>query len=248
MKLTVLGASASYAGPGQACAGYLVEGGGARVLFDIGNGSLANLGRVADPLSLDAVFVSHGHPDHFLDLFALQALLRYAPEGPAPAMPVFAPAGLLERATRLLSGHGAAEFAEAFEGHEIPPASPVAVGAMTVSAHPVDHEGATYALVAEAEGRTLCYTSDTRPGPAVTAAARGADLLLAEATLPEEYAGRAPHMTASDAGALAAACGASTLVLTHLWPTTPRGNILEHAKAAFGGTVCVAEELLSLDV
>jgi ribonuclease BN (tRNA processing enzyme) len=248
MRLTVLGSSASYAGAGRACAGYLVEGGGARVLFDLGNGTLANLGRVIDPLTLDAVFISHGHPDHYLDLFGLQALLRYAPEGPAPQMRVFAPEDLLGRAACLLDSHGRLEFAEAFAMGALAHGIPLRVGDMLVTPREVDHEGVTFALVAEADDRRLCYTSDTRSGAAVLSAARGADLLLADATLPESHAGRAPHMTAAEAGALAAEAGVSTLVVTHLWPTTPRHAILDDARAAFTGEVHLADELLSVEV
>lgn len=248
MRLTILGSSASYPGPGQACAGYLVEGGGARVVFDLGNGTLSNLGRVTDPLTLDAVFLSHCHPDHYLDLFALQGLLRYAPDGPAPALPVYAPSGLLDRAAALLIGHGGEELHKAFQGHELAACRPVSFGGLTVTPYPVDHEGPAYALVAEADGRKLCYTSDTRRGDRIAEAAHGADLLLAEATLPEAYAGRAPHMTASEAGSLAGSAGAGQLVLTHLWPTTPRAQILDAASSSFHGTVRIAEELLTIDV
>lgn len=248
MRTTVLGSSASYAGPGQACAGHLVEGGGVSVVFDLGNGALANLGRVIDPTTVDAVFISHAHPDHFVDLFSLQALLRYAPQGPAPALRVYAPEDLLGRAACLLSSHGRVEFAEAFKMAALADQIPVRIGDMLVTPYSVEHEGDTFALVAEADGRRMCYTSDTRPGPAVTSAARGADLLLADATLPEEYAGRAPHMTASQAGALAADVGVSTLVLTHLWPTTPKHAILESAKQGFGGQVHLADELLTVEV
>lgn len=248
MRVTVLGSSASYAGPGQACAGHLVEGGGVRVVFDLGNGALANLGRLIDPATVDAVFISHAHPDHFLDLFSLQALLRYAPQGPAPALRVYASEDLLERAACLLSSHGRLEFVEAFRMAALADGIPVRVGDMLVTPYAVEHEGTTFALVAEADGRRMCYTSDSRPGSAVLAAARGADLLLADATLPEEYAGRAPHMTASQAGSLAAEAGASRLVLTHLWPTTPRHDILDSAKQAFGGPVQLADELLTVEV
>lgn len=248
MRLTVLGSSASYAGPGQACAGYLVQSGETRVLFDLGNGALANLGLVADPLAIDCVFISHGHPDHFADLFALQALLRYAPDGPAPPLRLFAPEPMLERAACFLSPHGRREFAEAFMVGALADRIPVRMGDLLVTPYLVDHEETAYALVAEAEERRLCYTGDTRPGVPVQLAARSADVLVAEATLPEPYAGKAPHMTASEAGALAAGVGAKTLVLTHMWPTTPRDDILESAKKAFGGTIHVADELLALEV
>lgn len=243
MRLTVLGSSASYAGPGQACAGVLVESDGARVLLDCGNGALANLSRVADPLALDAVFVSHPHPDHFLDLYALQALLRYAPDGPAPALALHLPPRLFERMGALLSERGRVELAEAFLVRELAPGVRAEVGDLAVTAVCVEHTESSFALVVEGPGGRLCYTGDTASGPAVCEAARDCDLLLAEATLPEQYAGRAPHMTAREAGELAHAADVGRLVLTHIWPTTDREAILDEAAEAFSGPVAVASEL-----
>lgn len=243
MRLTVLGSSASYAGPGQACAGVLVECEDASVLLDCGNGALVNLARVADPLALDAVFVSHPHPDHFLDLYALQALLRYAPAGPAPALPLHLPAGLFGRMGALLSERGRAELAEAFRVRELAPGVRVEVGDLMVTPTRVEHVEESFALVVEGPRGRVCYTGDTASGPAVLEAARGCDLLLAEATLPERYAGRAPHMTAREAGELARAADVGRLVLTHIWPTTDREAILDEAAEAFSGPVAVASEL-----
>jgi len=248
MRLTVLGSSASYAGPGEACAGYLVEGGGARVLFDCGNGVLAKLARVADPLTLDAVFVTHGHPDHFVDLYALQALLRYAPAGPASALPLWAPNGLFERMQALLSDRGRTELYEAFECSELIAGEPVRVRDLTVTPRPVEHTEPTFALVAEADGVRLCYTADTAPTEGVVAAARDADLLLAEATLPDAYAGRAPHLTAAQAGALARDADVSALVLTHVWTTNDRSAMVVEAAAEFDGPVSVASEYAMYEV
>jgi ribonuclease BN (tRNA processing enzyme) len=248
MRLTVLGSSASYAGQGQACAGYLVEGGGARVLFDCGNGVLAKLARVLDPLTIDAVFITHGHPDHFVDLYALQALLRYAPEGPAPSLPLWVPNGLFERMQALLSDRGRTELFEAFRCSELTAGEAVQVHGLTVTPCPVEHTSPTFALVAEADGVRLCYTADTAPTEGVVAAARGADLLLAEATLPEAYAGRAPHLTAAQAGALARDADVSALVLTHVWPTNDRSAMVVEAAAEFDGPVSVASEYAMYEV
>lgn len=248
MRLTVLGSSASYAGPGRACAGYYLEAAGARVLFDCGNGTLANLGRVEDPLGLDAVFVTHDHIDHYADVFALHAALRYAPEGPRAPMPLYLPAGLFERMKCLLSGRGAAELAEAFVPVDLVAGEPVTLGGLTVTPEPVEHTDPTFALIAEADGARLVYTSDTRPCGGVSNAAIGADLLLAEATLPEPYAGAAPHMTASQAGELARTAGARALVLTHVWPTNDRVLMARIATQAFGAPVVVASELDAFDI
>ena len=248
MRLTVLGSAASYPDAGRACAGHLIEAGRTRVLFDCGNGVLSNLGRIMDPTRLDAVFVTHAHIDHFADVYALQAALRYAPDGPVPPLPLFVPPGLFERMGALLTDHGARELAEAFTVTEILAGVPVVIGDLAVTPHAVDHIEPTFALVADADGARLCYTSDSAPGAAVLAAATGASVLLAEATLPPPFIGRARHMTPAQAALLAVEAEVATLVLTHLWPTVDRQAAAETARELFGGRVIVADELDAIDI
>lgn len=243
MRVTVLGSAASFAGPGQACAGYLVAGETSRVLLDCGHGALSNLQRAADPAALDAVFVSHQHPDHFVDLYALHTMLRYAPDGTARSLALHAPAGLIGRMGCLLSESGRASLAQAFAARDLVPGEPVNCGDITVTAFPVDHMEDSFALVAECCGRRLCYTGDTAACAGVLAAARGCDLLIAEATLPERYAGRAPHMTGGEAGRLATEAGAGELALVHIWPGNDREEILHDAQAEYAGRVTVPAEL-----
>ncbi|MDH4140093.1 MAG: MBL fold metallo-hydrolase [Coriobacteriia bacterium] len=242
MRLTVLGSSASYASAGQACAGYLVETGDTRVLLDCGHGVLANLARALDPLLLNAVFVTHGHIDHFADVYALQALLRYAPEGPADPMPLYAPEGLFDRMALVLSKKGAEELAAAFLAHSFAEGTGIRVGDVLVTPMRVDHGDDAFALRIEAEGSSICYTADTAPGDAAIAAAEGCDLLLAEATLPERYAGRAQHMTGREAGLLGRQSGAKQLVVTHVWPTNDRETVAREASDAYGSAAVVASE------
>lgn len=248
MRLTILGSSASYAGPGQACAGYLVETPTTRIMLECGNGALANLATVADPLTLDAVFVTHAHPDHFLDLFPLQALLRYAPEGPADPLALYLPRGMFDAMSWFLSERGNAELAAAFETHDLVDGTMLRVGDLSVTPRRVEHTEGTFALVVTDGETTLCYTSDTTFGDPVIRAAEGCDLLLAEATLPEAYRGAAPHMTAAEAGELARAAGVGALVLTHIWPTNDRDEMVREARAAFGGPVHVAREFDTYEV
>jgi ribonuclease BN (tRNA processing enzyme) len=114
---------------------------------------------------------------------------------------------------------------------------------MTVTPFAVEHTEPTFSLRAEADGQRVGYTADTSPGEHALPAAQEVDLLLAEATLPEEYAGAAPHMTAREAGELAAKAEAGTLVLVHVWPTNDREAMEAQASEAFSGPVYVAEEL-----
>jgi ribonuclease BN (tRNA processing enzyme) len=248
MQLTILGSSASWAGADQACSGYLVEHDGTTIMIDCGNGTLANAAHVTDVTSLDAVVISHAHTDHFADLFALEAALRFAPEGPVGSLPVYLPEGLWERMCALLPASGAAHLAEAFEPHVLRAGEALVFDDITVTPHPVDHDGPTFAFVVEVPGERLAYTADTRDGDAVRAAVAGCEVLLAECTLPQEYAGRGPHMTAAEAGRLAKDAGAELLVLTHLWPSADHERMLREAKAAFGGNTVLAEELLTIDM
>lgn len=248
MRVTVLGSAASHAGEGQACAGHLVEGGGVRVLFDCGNGVLANLYKVIDPLSIDAVFITHNHPDHYVDLYSMQSMLQYSPKGPIGSLPLFLPDGLFERLQGLLSERGAEAFRAAFDAKSLVDGQPVSVGGMTVTPKEVEHTPPTYALVADADGARLVFTADTAPCDHACTAVEGADFILAEATLPEQYAGQSPHMTAREAGELAKDAGAIDLALVHVWPTNDRDQAKIDAEKAFGGPVTVAREFDSFEV
>jgi ribonuclease BN (tRNA processing enzyme) len=242
MRVTVLGSSASYSGAFRACAGHYLEAGGARVLLDCGNGVLSNLAQLEDPTALDAVFITHNHPDHYADLYVLHAALRYSPEGPRPPMPLYLPPGLWERIPLLLSERGAADLEQAFVPMTLVGDEPVQIGELTITPIPVEHTDPTFALVAEADCAKLTYTADTAPCGGVERAARGADLLLAEATLAQPYEGLAPHMTAKQAGQLACDAGVRALALVHVWPTNDRARMARDASSTFGSQAIVAEE------
>lgn len=248
MRLTVLGSGASYPGAGRACAGYLVQDGGARALLDCGNGCASNLARTVRPEDLDAVFVTHAHPDHFADLYALQAALRYAPDGPAPSVDLYAPGSVRDAMLAPLSDRGRAEMLEAFLGHQMNHGEPIEVGGLVVTPWRAAHSVETYALDVRGDRGRVFYTSDSALTDEMALRAAGADLLLADATLPEEYAGRAPHMTPREAGVLARRASAKTLVLTHLWPSIDRSVAAADAAREFDGRIIVAEEMLSIDL
>ena len=97
MRLTVIGCSGSAPGADSPASCYLVEHDGFRLVLDLGNGALGALARYVDPLTIDAVLVSHLHADHCLDLVAYSYALRYHPAGPVRRVPVHGPAGLAER-------------------------------------------------------------------------------------------------------------------------------------------------------
>src|SRR6185369_3490568 len=97
MKLTVLGCAGSFPGPESACSAYLVEADGFRLLLDFGTGSLSALQRYASLTAVDAVLLTHLHIDHTQDACGYVVVRRYAPDGPLPPLPLYAPAGAEQR-------------------------------------------------------------------------------------------------------------------------------------------------------
>ena len=86
MDLTIVGCTGSMAGPDSPASCYLVRASDGerdwQLLLDLGSGALGALQRHTDPLTLDAVLLTHLHPDHCLDLTGLRVLRAH---GPRPA-------------------------------------------------------------------------------------------------------------------------------------------------------------------
>ncbi len=78
------------------------------------------------------------------------------------------------------------------------------------------HPGVSHAIRLEAGGRTLTFSGDTGVTPALGAHARGADILLCEATYADGAASDDVHLSAADAGRAATEAGAGRLVLVHV--------------------------------
>src|SRR3954447_1361372 len=103
MRLSVAGCSGSLPGPTGPASCYLVDVGGARVVLDVGSGALGPLQRMTRLDAIDAVFLSHLHPDHCMDLCGWYVWARYAPANmasPPPRLRVLAPKGARERMAR----------------------------------------------------------------------------------------------------------------------------------------------------
>ncbi|HET9464516.1 MAG TPA: ribonuclease Z [Gemmatimonadales bacterium] len=126
------------------------------------------------------------------------------------------------------------------------------------------HKGATVTLPdgrtigpadlvgAPRRGRTLVYSGDTRPHLSVIAAARGADLLVHEATFGGDEMERARetgHSTAAEAARVALDAGVRRLVLTHISSRYNRdaAELLAEARAVFPETV-IARDGMTIDV
>ena len=230
--LTVLGCSGTYAGPGDACSGYLVRTASTTVVVDLGSGALANLQRHTGIVDLDAVVLTHEHPDHWLDLPLLRNALRYVFD--VGGLPVHGTAGT-ERLARSMM----AELAPTFDWHTIDARSTVTIGDIRFAFGETDHPVETLAVRAEARGRTLLYSADTGAGWRPEPLADGVDTLLCEASFAPDDEDSFQHLSARQAGAYAAGMDAGRLLLTHVPPGVDRGGQRARAAAAYAGDVGV---------
>ena len=238
MRLTVLGGTGGWPTAGTACSGYLVEHDGYRVLIDPGYATFPRLLEHCDATAVDAVLVSHGHPDHCADLNPLLRARAFA-ELPVPPLPVYAPPGALD-AVLALDRPGMLD--DTFELREFAPGTAFETGPFAVRSWLLPHWEPNAGLRLHAGGEVLAYTGDTGPSPDLLPLARDADVFVAEASYPERVPGDSVRYLSSarQAGQAAAAAGARRLLLTHLLPGTDSGAAIEAAAAGYDGGISVA--------
>jgi ribonuclease BN (tRNA processing enzyme) len=234
IELTVLGCSGSYGAPaGGACSSYLVRAGDTTIWLDCGNGSFANLQQHARVEDIDAVVISHGHPDHCVDIYGLHVLYKYGLE--RDCLPVFAPEGVGKQLEALVGA-----WDDTFDWHTISDGDSTTVKEAGLRFSRTDHPPPTMAVEITHADRRMIYTSDTGPLWSPEVFAPGANLILSEATYQHDDI-RAPiHLSARQAGELARAAGAKELMLTHLWPSLDPVASVEEAADAFGKAVVLA--------
>jgi ribonuclease BN (tRNA processing enzyme) len=244
MNVTVIGCSGSFAGPESAASCYLLEGEHEgrswRVLLDLGSGALGALQRFVDPLTIDAVLVSHLHPDHYFDLSGLYVMWKYHPKGPRAPIPVWGPKGIARQSARAYGLRKEPGMSQEFTFHEYDD-QPIRLGPFVISASRVVHPITAYGLRVESGGRVLAYSGDTGPCQELVDLATGADLLLAESAFVES--GDNPvdlHLTGKQAGAAAAEAGVGRLVLTHIPPWHDPEVCLAEARETYDGPLEVA--------
>jgi ribonuclease BN (tRNA processing enzyme) len=218
LSLTVLGAGPAYTDrPGSSGAAYLVRSSQAAVLLDLGQGSFPRLTAALEPSTLDAVVVSHLHPDHFIDLVPLRHYLAYQFR-PGRRVRVIAPIGLAERIDALHARAGftaAALDVEAFD----PGGGALAIGDLCLEARRVTHTEDSHAvrLSPEAGGPGLVYSGDCGRAEDLAPLIRPGDTLLVEVSfgvgpVPPD----ALHLDAPAIAGLVRIAGPGQVLLTHL--------------------------------
>jgi ribonuclease BN (tRNA processing enzyme) len=241
-NLTVLGCSPSWQNVGEACSAYLIDAPDTRVLVDCGNGAFSRLREHTDYATIDAIAITHTHGDHMLDLLPFAYALLYSPRAleyglrkPTLLLPPGAQErirtifGLIDRAELLDDAYNVVEYAAA---------EPVTVGSLVLEFTAVPHFVPTHALSVRTQaGGRFVFGADHRPCEEIVEFARGADLLMLEATLLVPETSVRGHMTSAEAAQIAQRAGIDRLILTHMSDELPRDELLAAAQAIHASTV-----------
>jgi ribonuclease BN (tRNA processing enzyme) len=188
--------------------------------------------------ALDAVVITHEHPDHCVDL---NAVFRARYHAKAARIPLYCTPGVVRRLSAI---EPSPPLSAAFDIVDLPGrhrAGPFELRGVSLPHH-VPNAGVRLAT----KDSVVAYTGDTGPDPALAELGRAADLYIVEATLNEPQDGPRTLMTAREAGLWAARAGAKRLMLSHFWPGTDRSRSIVEARAEFAGEVVCAEEGLEV--
>ena len=235
MRLRVLGSSGGYPAPGNPSSGFLLEHGASKLWLDAGNGTFAELQRLADFTKIDAL---RAQPRPRRPLRRRLSSPRGSPlrpgGGSGARIPPLRPPGVRETLAQLLMSGGAEELGRAFDFHTVDAGEAVEIAGVRLSFLRTDHPIHTLAIRAETAAGTLTYSADTGPRADLAGFASGSDLLLCEACYQDGAMGAPVHLSARQAGETARRAGARELALTHVWPTLDPRVSVEEARAAAG--------------
>ncbi len=251
MKVTILGSGTCVPRLSRSASAVLVEEGATRILLDIGPGTLRRMLEYGVTIfDIDAIFLSHFHPDHTAELISFLFATKY-PDGTRrrTQLRVAAGTGLKKFYQGLRSAYGdwivlPSDQLSLIE-LDTRTGETIHVGETKVTARPVNHrpESLGYRIEDHA-GRSVVYSGDTDETGSLVELARDAALFICEAALPDDHK-VSGHLTPSLAGRMAHSARAKCLVLTHLYPETDGVDLVRQAATTYDGPVIVAEDLMS---
>lgn len=250
MRLIILGTGSARPTGDSAQSGVLVQAGETSVLFDIGSGVASQVEARVGATNLAGLFVGHFHADHWIDIGPIRYRFPWAEDAPRK-LPVFLPPGGREKLAHLAAAinERPAFFEPAFDITEYETGQVFEVGALTVTPHAVGHYVPAWSMdIRGPEGERVVYAGDMGPSEMIVELARGADVLILEATLEDGATDdvRRGHLDTPEAIDHVARSGVVQGLLVHYW--SERREIIRDLCAASGVPVVPAVTGMVVDI
>ena len=247
MRLTILGSGTAAPLLARSCAGYLVEADSQKLLFDSGAGTIRRLLEIKESLfEIGHIFYTHLHNDHINDLGAIIWSNNYGVVRKKP-LNLYGPKGFKKYFDILLNKllkPGKLNFK--INVKELKK-STVKINAITIKTFPIKHSNTTKSIAYRIghKNKSLAYIGDTGYNTQAISAAKNADFLMAECSLPKEAEG---HLTPALAGKIAAKASVKNLILTHFYPEVLKTDIKKQCSGEFKGNIILAKDRMKINI
>ncbi len=248
MKLIVLGSGTCVPSLKRNAPGYYLEAEGCRILVDCGSGTLLQLEKAGRSYrDIDAVFITHKHPDHFADLMPLvHALLATPKFNRKSDLYIISPQGFkeyYEASVASVLGHP-----KEFSIRTVEIQDKLGFGPFNIITAKTIHSKDSIAYRFECKDKSIVFTGDADYDQGVIALAKDADLLIADCSFPDSVKAKG-HLSAKECGMVAARAGAKKLVLSHLYPAdSPDTDRIMESRENYNGEIVLAEDLMTIDI
>jgi len=244
VELVILGSGSAEARAERGQAGYVVRDGTTQLAVDFGAGTLDRMIRAGlRPASSTALALTHVHPDHVTDLVAVLFETKHTAGPRTEPLVIYGPPAFTAVFDHLMAAFG--QWCQG-ETYGVVPREVerdrIQVGSLVVETFPVRHSIPAIGFrISNPAGRTLVLTGDTGWDEDLVSNARGADLLVADASVVEGDG--ESHLDLPRVARLAREAGVPRLVLTHLSRSVDAVDALAVVRRSYGGEASKAEDL-----
>lgn len=268
-KLTVLGSGISISSfykkfDFRNPSGHLLQYNGKNILLDCGDGMRGQMDKIKfDYFDLDAVLISHFHPDHFNVDSLIQSLFVRAHyyQKVKKSLKIFGPTRIEQSIIEANNNkhypipdyyHNYVSQSLVLTFRDFKDQETISIDkGITATAYGVEHASLNaYAMRFQLGKTILSYSGDSGYCDGVILAARGADLFICEAGINIDQSNPSnTHLSAYQAGEIAGRAGAKHLVLVHYSGRDSSREMIKAAKSSgFKGKVDVAGDLDSFAI
>ncbi|MBN2539706.1 MAG: MBL fold metallo-hydrolase [Deltaproteobacteria bacterium] len=254
VKITILGSGTCVPSLTRSSCSVLVEIGSAKLLFDMGTGTMRRLLESGVTIGeVSHIFFSHLHPDHTGELISFLFASKYPEESRRHnRIRITAGVGFMDFYEGLKEVYG--RWMELEEGivdiFELSNSGPdcMQLGFLDINTLPMDHiESSIGYRITTPDNTSIVYTGDTDYCENAVRLAIDADLLICESAFPDELKVDG-HLTPSLAGRIASEAGVENLVLTHFYPDCEGIDIGAQCRKTYDGRLVCAEDLMRIEI